>query len=295
MAEKKKSEVWSQEDEQFFFERYSQAGNNQPCLLINQAYALFGYINSSLYDNVIELLGRYFADFPEDRENRAPALQLMGHIQIKKRLFNQALDSYKKAAEFEIEYPDVNCGAWLNYSSYILEFGKQELYDEAEKYINLYYDKLAQAGSIYQATAILASIAEARGNKEKQHYYRKCADKTLMDMTAVNNNERYVKIIKTKDTNHDLSERITVFMREKGFELGERNGDSVWFKSSFVCWHYVMSYIFHDIVIIMAYITQVEVVSDAVKERGLDGFIGVLGKWPLKKIIKQLEVMINSF
>jgi len=34
MAEKEKSEIWSQEDEQFFFERYAQAGNNQPSLLL---------------------------------------------------------------------------------------------------------------------------------------------------------------------------------------------------------------------------------------------------------------------
>jgi len=164
MATEQKKEIWSKEDEKYFLERYLQAENKQPQYLLSKAFALFFCNDPSIHDRIVTLLDKYFADFPCDKEGRASALQLMGKIYYSRKDFDKTFEFYKKAAEFEVEYPEVNCGAWLAYAEHIVRFKKTEFFDEAEKYVSANYDKLDYAEGLYQASAILAVICGGKGD-----------------------------------------------------------------------------------------------------------------------------------
>ena len=294
MIKEQKREIWSQEDEKYFFERYQQAENNQPKYLLNKAFSLFLCNDVSVYDKILMLLDKYFNDFPNDKENRTPSLQLAGKIYFAQKNFDKAFDYYKKAAEFEIEYPDIICGAGLLYAESIVKLGKTELFDEAEKYINIHYDKLDYAEGLYIASSILALISQKKGNWEKQRYYKERADEVLKDMTAVNKRIRYISINKVNDKNNDLATKIRLFLQENGFTFGTRYDAPVWFKNGPLCQHFIMPYYLFDIVVLTAYITFKDAVTGIEQEMGLNGFIACIGKIPLKKIVNQLEKLLKN-
>jgi len=286
-------ETWSENDEKYFFERYAQMVDPQPQYLLNKAISLYNSNERSPYDKILRILERYFYDFPDDKDNKVSALLLVGEIYYTQKRFDKSFNCYKEAAEFEIEYPEVNCGAWLSYAEFIVKFEKAELFDEAEKYINMNYDKLNYPEAMYILNAVLALISGRKGDLEKQRYYRERADDILKGLTGYSKSVRYANTIQVRDVNHDLSARIVEFLQKKGFVIGKRRGSSVWLKKGPMCFHYITTYYLFDVVVTVAYISFKDIASGVEREMGLNGFIACIGKLPLKKIVRQLEKMLS--
>ena len=80
------------------------------------------------------------------------------------------------------------------------------------------------------------------------------------------------------------------FLGEKKFKQVQRNGELIWRKSGFACDHCVKIELRHDEIIISSFI----VIGISGAEESSKGFFGGFGKWPLHKIVKQLEKMITE-
>ncbi|MCL2556215.1 MAG: hypothetical protein FWE03_04260 [Firmicutes bacterium] len=97
---------------------------------------------------------------------------------------------------------------------------------------------------------------------------------------------RYTKTIKVKDCYAHYG-KIHKFLEEKKFSLTQRKGELVWRKSGFACDHYIKIEIRANAIIIYSFIDTINGAEESSK-----GFFGGFGKWPLHKIVKQLEKMI---
>lgn len=92
-----------------------------------------------------------------------------------------------------------------------------------------------------------------------------------------------MKIIKVKDVNEKLRDEIIRFMLDNGFEFGECDGVLMWQKKYFSCFHNVILEAVFDTIFVIASM------SSYMGETGLDGFVSIAGKRPLKKIIDDFE------
>ena len=275
-------EVWAENDEQFLFERYLEE-DNKPQYLVDEAYNLFycGRSCPERFNTALKLLDKYFSDFPDETENKVPALLLSGKIHFSQKEFDKALEFYKKATEAEVEYGDTNFGAWFTYIQFIAKFEKTELFDEAEKYINAYYDKLEYIESAYTANAVRAFISEKKGDSEKQSYYRKRADDMLKDLVKASRKTRHTNIIKVCDENNDLEATIRGFLYGEGYVFGEKNGVTGWFLQPphTVGASYIMANYMFDVVSVTVFTLTME----GREMRPVSA---------LRKTVKQLEEML---
>ena len=162
--------AWTENDEKDFFAHLKRArAYSRPQYLRIQAVTLYRK-DRALYAAAIGLLEKYLSDFPEDKFERTGALQLLGRIYDHQKDSGRAFEYYRKAAEFEIEYPSVNSGAGLDYAEFIVKHEKRDMFEEAEKYAE--QAKLIFSADIYRASAVLSIINKAKGDHEKQKYYR---------------------------------------------------------------------------------------------------------------------------
>ena len=168
--------AWSAEDERDYFEHYSRARNySKPQYLRIQAVTLYEQKNKVLFAPAIALLTKYFEDFPDDRLERTGSFHLLARIYNEQKEFKKAFDYYKKAAEFEVEFPNRISWGGLEYAEFIVKHNNKKLFGEAEKYVNIYCKKLIFPVMIYKANAILAIINKANGNNGKAFYYKTIA------------------------------------------------------------------------------------------------------------------------
>ena len=99
---------------------------------------------------------------------------------------------------------------------------------------------------------------------------------------------RYINRIKVKDPNI-LTDKISAFLQEKGFVLGQRHAETVWWKKGFNCLHHIIIQYETNAVIVTAFITYSDLLLGGETEAGINGFVAGFGKWPLKKIVRALE------
>jgi hypothetical protein len=181
-------------------------------------------------------------------------------------------------------YPEWLGGAGLDYAEHVVKHGMTEQLGEAEKYIGLYYkDNPDTPTRTYHVNTILAAIAESRGDIEKQRYYKKRAEAALNEIANVDKKLRYVKIIKVKDVNEKLRGMIIRFMLDNDFEFVECNGTFLWQKKYMACFHNVILEAVFDTIFVVASMLS------HMGETGLDGFVSIIAKRPLKKIIDDFE------
>jgi len=286
-----KKELWTKDDEKYFFERYSQSGSNKPEYLVDQAYSLFAQNalkDIYLYDAVLRILDRYISDFPNDKTVRAPALYLAGRVYQDRGNTDKMFEFFKRAAEAEMENPEKIVGAGLDYAEQVVKCGRTELLDEAERYIGHYFkDKLGSPLLTYHVGAILTAIAEKKGDTEKQRYYKGHADAALNEIASIDKKARYVKIIKVKNLNIALIDEIRLFMIENGFEVVEYNDMFLWQKKGFGCFYNAIIEPAFDVIVVIASLLMHA--GAGFIETGLEGFVAITSKKPMKKIIDNFE------
>lgn len=103
---------------------------------------------------------------------------------------------------------------------------------------------------------------------------------------------RYVNRIQVNDPN-GLTDEIAAFLKGKGFNLVGYRGETVWQRQGFNCTQNIIIYFEAGAVIITAFINFYDFIMGEA-EMGIKGFVALVGKRPLKKIVKALEEMIKS-
>ena len=164
--------TWTKEDEEDFFAHFGRARNyNRPQYLRIQTVTLLG---KDRYEAAKKLIDKYFLDYPDDRFERALMYKSLSEVSTGLKDHDKAFEYLKKAAEFELEFPNVTCDARLDYAVLIVKQRKKDLFEEAEKHVDL--GGMIFPYQLYRAYAVLAIISKAKGDLEKYRYCRECAE-----------------------------------------------------------------------------------------------------------------------
>jgi hypothetical protein len=288
-----KKDLWSKDDEKYFFERYSQSGYNKPEYLIEQAYSLYSQnvLNDIfMYDAIIRVLDRYYSDFPEDKTVKAAALYLAGRVYQDRGNTDKMFEFFKKAADTEMEFPEKIVGAGLDYAEQIVKCERDDMFSEAEKYISHYFNDNIESPLLrYHVSAILTAIAERKGDYDKQRYYKGRAETALNEIAAIDKKLRYVKIIKVKNLNESVIDKIRLFMIENEFELVNFNDTLLWQRKRIASFHNVIIETAFDVIVVIASVMVMQTASGPWVELGVEGFTAGTTKRPLKKTIDDFE------
>jgi len=190
-----RKKTWDKEDEEDFFTRLKKVKKfkgvdyNRPEYLTIQAFTLFGQNNKKLDKASKALLEKYFTDFPDNKNERTQCLNLMGRLLNREGDVKGALEYYKKAAEYEIEFPYAQCDAYLEYCEFIIKHNFKKLYPDVERLIKLHGEEgvLLPVQNIkttsltlpiqkYRAYAMLSIIYKAKKDKEEANHYKDLAE-----------------------------------------------------------------------------------------------------------------------
>jgi len=274
------------------------AGKEKEKFLIDRADELFTqneWFDPSEYDAVMRILERYFFDSPEDTAQRSRALHLKALVCHAQGDTEESFRCFREAAKNDFEHPDMAVGAWEYFAEFTILYGKTELFDEAERYVAAQYDKLGFTLGSYTASAILAFFAERKGDTEKQKYYLKRGEETLLDVIMNDKKIMYTSIIGKKDLGFGLWNSIRGLMLKRGYRhvIG-LDGSVVWQKPNLSAFNELVVYCAFDVVIIKASVWLYNGIK-GYKQKGLVGFLHLIEKQSLKKIIEELEKFIADY
>lgn len=236
----------------------------------------------------------------EDEENtnvqekwcylRSVALLLQGKIHLLKKEYDTGFELYCQVVEIE-EKMGINVSGWLSYSEFVVRFGKTELYDVAERYLYNNYDTKDFDFDII-TNRLLAKIAENKQDVDRQKYYSDIANGMLKD-AAKEFKPLYYNVVKITNLENNFMENIELFLKSKNFTRENDTNSFGWVRNGFACKQHLILIPLFDVVVIKAYIYFIDVVTGQPQAMGLDGFIAIVSKLPLKKIVKQLEKIIT--
>lgn len=101
---------------------------------------------------------------------------------------------------------------------------------------------------------------------------------------------RYVNRVEVKDPNV-LTNEIASFLESKGFKLANYNGEPVWQKGQGVMTaaQYIVIHYEPAAVIVQAFVG-----AFGLSEMDLKGFVAIVSKRPLKKVVTALEEMLKA-
>jgi tetratricopeptide (TPR) repeat protein len=293
-----KKDLWSKDDEKYFFERYSQSGYNKPEYLFEQAYSLYtqNTPNDIMYDAVIRVLDRYISDFPDDKTIKAAALYLAGKVYHDRGNIDKMFEFFKKAADAEMEFPERIVGAGLDYAEQAVKCGRNEMFSDAERYIGHYFNDNIESPLLrYRVSAILTAIAEKKGDVDKHRYYKGRAETALNEIANIDKKLRYVKIIKLKNLDRSVIDRIKLFMIENEFELVDFDDTLMWRRKRIASFHNVFVETAFDVIVVIASVMFMQTAAGPWIEMGVDGFTAATTKRPLKKTIDDFERTFTVF
>lgn len=309
---------WTDDDEKYFFERYELLKEeDKPYCLLNKAQELLFQFGSSKADAATRLLAEFFENFPslkgpkqikdedtEESENtdnidiqknwdylHPLALLLQGKIYLTNKDYNNCFECYCQAAEIE-EKMELNFEGWLVFAEFVVIYKKTEFYDKAEKYLLSHYDTKDFDTDVV-INKLFAKIAEYKQDFSKQQYYANIADNMLKD-AAKDFKPLYYNVVKLSNLESGLAENIENFLKSKKFTKEKDTNPFGWTRDGFACKQHLIFMRLFDVIVIKAFIYFNDIVTGQPQAMGLDGFIAMIGKLPLKKIVKQLEKMITN-
>ncbi|GHV65663.1 hypothetical protein AGMMS49587_20170 [Spirochaetia bacterium] len=169
--------TWTKEDENEFLSKLQKAKiYNRPQYLKIQAYTLVDTNNNELLMTALNLLQKYFDDYPDDRLDRSSAFKLTGDIYYKMGKYDMALEQYNNAIEFEEIFPNVKTEAYLKFSEMIIQLNKIDHFEQVKALLLKRDTEINFPINKYIANAILSIIYKHENNIEKSNYYKKLAE-----------------------------------------------------------------------------------------------------------------------
>jgi tetratricopeptide (TPR) repeat protein len=169
--------TWTTEDEnEFFLKLKKSQKHNRPQYLRIQASTLNDTNNSKLLIVALNLLEKYFTDYPDDKFDRSLAFKLNGDIYYKIKKYDIALENYKNAIDFEKSYLQIKTDAYLNYSELVIQLNRTDLFENVETILLEQTEKLDFPKNKYIKNAVLSIVYKHKNNEEKANYYKALAD-----------------------------------------------------------------------------------------------------------------------
>lgn len=170
--------TWTKTDEEEFFQKLHRARSwGRPQYLMIQATTFVATGDPGLLDAAESLLAKYFAEYPDDKSNRSSCFNLLGDVHRLRRQFEAAIENYKRAVEFEKEYPNVQTDAFLQFAELVVKLDKRDHFKLAERVLMKGKGDADFPADRYRIFSLLAIICYANGKKEKGDGHVATADR----------------------------------------------------------------------------------------------------------------------
>lgn len=177
MTEWYRRKTWSENDEIEYFSKLSRARKDGRAQYLKiQAIELIETGEPKLLNVAESLLNKYLSEFSEDNFNRSSSLENLGNIYLFRNDYLKAIEYYKKAIEFEKEYPNVLTQSYLKFSEIIIKNELKENYNYVEEILLSRLDRLSFNIEKYKVFSILSIINKNKGNIELAREYAKIAE-----------------------------------------------------------------------------------------------------------------------
>ncbi|MDR1604334.1 MAG: hypothetical protein LBS10_06030 [Gracilibacteraceae bacterium] len=169
--------TWTKDDEIEFFAKLKRSQKHKkPQYLRIQALTLYETGDAQLLDVALNLLQKYFDEYPDDKFERSSAYKILGDIYSKMEKFDISLQNYKSALDYEEIFPQVLSNAYLSYAKLIIQLNKTELFEGVEKLLSDRTIGLDFPKVKYIKNAILSIISKQKNDFEKANYYKNIAN-----------------------------------------------------------------------------------------------------------------------
>ncbi|MDR2107954.1 MAG: hypothetical protein LBP28_00640 [Coriobacteriales bacterium] len=174
-----RKEFWTKDAETEFFARLKRSQkHNRPQYLRIQASTLYKTNNADFFDAALNLLQRYFDEYPDDKLERSSSYELAGDIYCEMEEYERALENYKNALDYEKIFPQIITDSYLKYSKLIVQLDKTELFESVEQLLLGNAEKSDFPEDEYIKNAILSFINKQKDNYERANYYKNLAEKS---------------------------------------------------------------------------------------------------------------------
>lgn len=176
---------WTEADESEFFAKLNRARKDGRAQYLKiQAIELISTNKKELLRVAESLLNKVLTEYPEDNFNKSSSLRSIGNIHKKLGDETKAIDYYKKAVDFEKNYPNVQTQAYLDYSELIIKTKSLFEYDEVETILIEKLSKLVFPIDKYKVNSILSIINKHKNNADKAIFYAKLAEESASAETS---------------------------------------------------------------------------------------------------------------
>ena len=200
MREWYRRQTWTKSDEEEFFAKLGRARKEGRAQYLKiQAIELTGTKKKELLKIADTLLKRMLNDFPNDYVEKGPALHALGDIGRLNGNFDEAIDYYKQAIDFEEVFPNVVTNAWLDYSELIIKTGATTQYDFVEKMLMARIPGLLFPVAKYKSYAILSIISKHESNPEQAKQFAALADQNANAETSGLRYHKYLGVVNERD------------------------------------------------------------------------------------------------
>lgn len=177
--------TWTDEDQRDYFERLNLAKkHNRPQYLRIQAIELLETGEKENLEAAEKLLKKQLSEFPEERVNRSSAFRTLGEIERIRGNSDKALNYYRKALNFEKEFPNSITQAYLDFSELVVKEKREEDYNFVQELLLSRIDNLAFPIEKYKAYSILSIINKKNNELEKAKEFAKLAEQFVNAETS---------------------------------------------------------------------------------------------------------------
>ncbi len=191
---------WTQVDEDEFFKKLGRARKDGRAQYLKiQAIELIETKDLKLLKVAEDLLNKMLSDYPDDNFDKGSALHALGNIYKVTGNFEQALNYYKQALDFEKIYPNVKTLAYLDYSELAIKSGDIGSYDEIETILLERYPRLLFPIEKYKVNSLLSIINKQKNRDEQARYFADLAEQNADDETSGLRYHKYLGLV----TEHD--------------------------------------------------------------------------------------------
>jgi tetratricopeptide (TPR) repeat protein len=200
MTEWYRRKTWTKADEAEYFAKLGRARKDGRAQYLRiQAVEFVQAKDPDLLDPAESLIQKLFTDYPDDRLERSSALVTLGNIYRDRQLFDEAIEFYKKAIDFEEVYPKVITQAYLKYSELVVKQQKEDHFDFVEQIVFRRIKGSLFPIEKYKAYSILSIVYTHKGDKDKAEEYAALADKNASAETSGLRYHKYLGIVTKRD------------------------------------------------------------------------------------------------
>lgn len=172
-------ETWTKSDDEEFFAKLRRAReDNRAQYLKIQAITLIDTGKRELLPAAEMLLNKILTDYSVHRVQISQSYSSLGTIFRIRGDYEKALDYYRKSMNFEKVFPNVQTGSDVHFAEVVVQAGKTELFDDAEKILltKVNADELKWPFQDYLVYSLLSVITRFKGDHEQAAVYAELAE-----------------------------------------------------------------------------------------------------------------------